>query len=127
MSETTDLNETIHYVIGNDLDESLNFLLDAFCVDPFDEPIFEYAFKNNKLKCAKVVFERGISPQRLDACLESKYAMGKYTLEQLRFLIEVCGVQYNCFPKHVYEKYAKFYDKPMPKERLRKNRFCTVS
>jgi len=123
----SDLNETIHFVINKDLDETLNFLLDSFCVDPFDEPIFEYAFKNNKLKCAKVVFERGISPQRLDGCLESKYVMSQYTPEQLRFLIEVCGVLHTCFPKSVYERYSKFYNKPIPKEELQRNCLCIVS
>jgi hypothetical protein len=98
------LEEAFAYIIDNDLVESLEYLLDGFDIDPHDEHIFERAFKNHKLKCAKYLFEKGISQYRLNSCLDYVYG---YTPEQIQFLVEVCGARPDAFPKEVYERYKK--------------------
>lgn len=87
-----ELSIVITQLIHKDLADVLKNILDDFSIDTYEEPLFELAFKSHKLNCAKVILDRGISEQRLTACIGSTYDLNRYTKEQINFLIQNCNI-----------------------------------
>lgn len=120
-----EINEIIKNIISKDCDTLLKAIIESFDVDTHEEPIFEMCFKNGKLKCAKMIFDKGISNFRLSSCIGSSYDLSKMSLEQLDFLIDYCKVDVACFPNEMLKNYYVHFNKPEPKE-LKKKKCCAI-
>lgn len=119
-----EFNDALNHIIANDLADSLKFLIESFSLDVSDEPLFEMAFRKRKLKCAKVIFEKGISEERLNACLLNYY---NYTPEQFKFLLEICMIDISArFPKFIQKRYPDVFP-PLAKNRTRWFGWCIRS
>ena len=101
-----EIESALAYIIENDLATELAFLLDGFSIDVSEEPIFELAFRKGKLKCAKVIFEKGVSEERVIACV---YACHGYTAHQFLFLVEHCKVSKSAFPTYIQKRYPEIF------------------
>ena len=124
MDPQDDINHEIKKIIATDAHEVLKSVIETFDVDTREEPIFELCFKNGKLRCAKMIFEKGVSEARLNACIGTSYDISRMSLEQVHFLIDLCKVDQKAFPKDMIKRYSQAYSKPAPKERKRGK--CTV-
>lgn len=118
-----EINDIITKIILQDNDTLLKAIIESFEVDTYEEPIFELCFKNRKMKCAKMIFDKGISDFRLSSCLCSSYELNNMTMEQITFLIEYCKVEHSRIPKEMWKKYLSATNKPEPKE---KKKVCFI-
>jgi hypothetical protein len=123
MDAQEDINNEIKKIISQDAHEVLKSVIDSFDVDTHEEPIFEMCFKNSKFKCAKMIFEKGVSEARLNACVGTSYDLSRLTMDQVHFLIDICKISERVFSKDILKKYSLQFNKVEQKER---NKTCIV-
>ena len=124
MADTQEeINSILMSIILQDDDMVLKAIIESFDVDTQDEPVFELCFKNEKFKCAKMIFDKGVSETQLYKCTTLPYLLSN---NQLEFLIEYCNVNSKLFPKEVYTKYLLAFNKTEPKEQKGKRKMCII-